>query len=257
MSEFDLKRAAARAWPTLLPALLGMLFCAAVQAEGEDYRILRAADEARGNLAGVTWAVTLTSDEGGKGQTMGFDVKARGFDVLAVATEPARSRGDKLLMLRENVWFHKPGLSKPVPISKRQKLLGHAAYGDIPATDYADDYDATRLPDEAVDGEPCYLFELVARHQWTTYERIRYWVSKERMVGIKGEYYTVSGKLFKTSRMYYDNQVEVDGQSRPFISRMEISGVLADKARTALAFGPPTLEALPENLFNLSLFTSR
>jgi hypothetical protein len=240
-----------------LPTLLLIWGLAGGAAASDDYDVLQRADQARGNLQGVAWVVALTSGEGQRRQSMGFDVKARGFDVLAVATSPARSRGDKLLMLRENVWFHKPGLSKPVPISKRQRLLGQAAYGDIPATDYANDYDAVRLPDEAVDGEPCHVFELTSRHRWTTYDRIRYWVSKERLVGVQGEYYTVSGKRFKTSRMFYDNRIDLDGEPRPFISRMEIRGVLADQDYTLLEFSEPRLEPVPEHTFNLSLFTSR
>ena len=37
------------------------------------------------------------------------------FDFLAVYTAPPRQRDAKLLMVNRNMWFHRPGLSKPVP----------------------------------------------------------------------------------------------------------------------------------------------
>ena len=41
----------------------------------------------------------------------------------------------------------------------------------------------------------------------TTYDRIKYWISKDRVVGVKAEYFTVSGKQFKSAAMAYTNTV--------------------------------------------------
>ena len=79
--------------------------------------ILRQADQARGNLEGVTWEVVLESLENSRTETMTFDVKARGFDIRGENLAPPKSKGNKILMLHGNMWFYKPGLSKAVPVS--------------------------------------------------------------------------------------------------------------------------------------------
>jgi hypothetical protein len=222
-------------------------------AAGTVQQILHQADQARGNLEGVTWEVSLESVENTRTETMTFDVKARGFDILGQTLAPPRSKGNKILMLHGNMWFYKPGLSKAVPISQRQRLLGNAVYGDIAATNYANDYEATALADDTVNGEICYVFDLLAKDKKTTYDRIKYWISKARVVGVKAEYLTVSGKQFKSATMTYANTVQINGEARPFISQIVIHDELMTNNVTTLTFSRPELQPLPSYTFDLNL----
>jgi hypothetical protein len=215
--------------------------------------ILRQADKARGNIEGVIWKVTIEAREKNRTNVITYKVSSRGFDLFADSLAPPKYKGYKLVMLNGNMWFYKPGLSKPVPISRRQKLNGKAAYGDIASTNYADDYEALQLEDEIIDGEECYLFDLKSKNRRTTYDRVKYWISKERRVGVQAEYYTVSDKLFKLARMEYENKVEVDGQPQAFISRIVISDKLLSDDITILSFTEPKLKKLPDYIFNLNL----
>ncbi|MBN1556525.1 MAG: outer membrane lipoprotein-sorting protein [Lentisphaerae bacterium] len=216
--------------------------------------ILREADKARGNLGGVSWRIEMLAAEGRRTNTMSCTVKARGFDVLVEMLAPPKRKGNKLLMLDGNMWFYKPDLSKPAPISQRQKLMGNAAYGDIATTNYAEDYDATLLREESVDGETCYLFDLKARSKKVTYDGILYWVSKERLVGVKADYYTVSGKKFKSAVMTYDNEVRgEDGESLSFVSRIIIRDEMGSSDSTTMSFSNPVLEEIPHSVFDLNL----
>lgn len=185
---------------------------------------------------------------------MVYDIKARGFDISGMSLAPPKYKGNKLLMSNNNMWFYKPGLSKPIPISQRQKLMGNAAYGDIASTNYAEDYQATPLPDEIVDGEECYVFDLKSKNDKTTYDRIKYWISKERLVGVKAEYFTVSGKKFKQAAMEYGNTVTIEGEERPFISKITLYDALMSEDVTYLNLADPRFEALPDYVFNLNLF---
>jgi hypothetical protein len=217
--------------------------------------ILRAADEARGNVSGLAWEVAIESkDEGRSGDTMVYDIKVRAFNVAGISLAPAKYRGNKILMLNTSMWFYKPGLSKPVPVSQRQKLMGEAAYGDIASTNYAENYTATRLPDEEVDGQPCYVFDLRAKEEKLTYDRITYWVSKANQTGIKADYYTVSGKKFKSASMDYANSVKLDGQPRAFLSRITLQNELMNGAVTYLNLRNPHIEPIPDHVFDLNLF---
>jgi outer membrane lipoprotein-sorting protein len=217
--------------------------------------ILKAADEARGNVRGMGWEVTIESQDNERAvDTLVYDIKVRAFNIAGTSLAPAKYRGNKILMLNTSMWFYKPGLSKPVPVSQRQKLMGEAAYGDIASTNYAENYSATRLPDETVNGEPCYVFDLKAKEDKLTYDRIIYWVSKQNQIGIKADYFTVSGKKFKSAWMDYANSVKVDGQSRPFLSRITLRGELMNGAVTYLNLRNPRVEPVPDYVFDLNLF---
>lgn len=236
-----------------LPLFFGIAFVAE-SAELSPREILRESDEARGNLSGVTWTVDIVAQDGGGTNTRTLDVKARGFDVFARTVSPPRRAGDTLVMVDGNMWFYQPDLSKPVPISRRQKLIGKAANGDIAATNYADDYNVVSLSDGENDGEACHLFDLKAKSSKTTYSKIRYWVSKKRLVGTKAEYYTATGnKLIKTAQMTFNNRVTTDRGSRAFISRMVISDELTSRDTTTMSFSEPVFTSVSADTFNLNL----
>lgn len=242
------------AWILLaLLAVLGVPPAEAAPPPFDPVAVLREADRARGNVGGVTWELDIDSRENGRASAMSVRVQSRGYDFLSENLAPERSKGQKLLMVSGNMWFHKPGLSKPVPVARRQRLIGQAAYGDIAATNYADEYDATITSEESVNGEPCTVFDLRAKEKNTTYDRIRYWVSHARGVGVRGEYFTVSGKLIKTALMEYDLSVKRDGQPRPFISRIVITDALVDESVTTLTFRKPVFSKLPDHVFNVDM----
>lgn len=219
------------------------------------YTLLQTADQSRGNVEGISWEVVVESVESKNTvDTIAYEIKARGFDISGTCSAPPKSKGNKLLMTNNNMWFHKPGLSKPIAIAQRQKLIGLAAYGDIAATNYAEDYIATPLPDDTVDGEATYVFDLRSKNDQTTYDRIKYWVSQDRLVGIKAEYYTVSGKKFKTAEMRYANAILINGKKRPFISEITMYDELVSGDVTRLKMTKPKLEPLPDYVFNVNLF---
>lgn len=215
--------------------------------------ILRKADEARGNAGGVEWEIDIKSIEGGREQNRTLKVSARSFNSLAEFLAPANVKGQKMLMIDRNMWFVKPGLSKAVPISPRQKLLGGAANGDIASTNYAGDYKVVHAADDTVNGEACHLFDLSAVDKKATYDRIKYWISKERLVGVKAEFYTVSGKMFKTAVFKYENSITVDGVTRPFISRMVITSAVMKEDVTTMIFHKVSFKKIPDSMFNLNL----
>ncbi len=219
--------------------------------------ILHRADESRGNIEGVKWRVFIHSIESDRKQERTLYVQAKGYDFLGTLISPPKVKGQKLLMIDHNMWFTKPGLRKSVPISPRQKLVGGASYGDIAATNYADDYEATPLDDEVVKDELCYVFDLKAIHKNATYDRIKYWVSKKRFVGVKAEFHTVSGKMFKMARFEYENIVNLKNEPRSFISKMVITDALINSNVTTLNFSEPILVKVPDSTFDLNLLMMR
>lgn len=215
--------------------------------------LLRASDRARGGLEeGITWTVDIASTEDGETSTRTYLVRAKGDDALAETTAPPRAKGEQMLFNDRTLWFIKPGLRKPVSVSARQKLTGQAANGDIASTNYARDYDATIAGEEEVKGEPTWRLELKARASSVTYDRIRYWVSKERQRAVKAEFLTVSGDVFKTATFEYGNVVELAGKKSDFVKTMTITDAMGSGAVSVIRFSPPKPEAHPASLFNVN-----
>ena len=234
--------------------LAGLLFNPQiVLAELTPTEILARSDSARGNLAGAEWNINIDSVNNGRKRVRRLKLKASNHNSLAEFIAPARVKGRKLLMIERNMWFVKPGLRKPVPISPRQKLLGGASYGDIASTNYSGDYKVTSMDQDMLNGEPCYRFDLAAINQKVTYDRIKYWIWKERLVGVKSEFFTVSGKMFEAATLEYDNQVEFDGKSQAFVSKMIITDAVAEKDVTTLSYSKVKLNKIPNAAFNLNL----
>lgn len=214
--------------------------------------ILKDSDQARGGgLPGIVWEIKLASRAGDKvDEEQRLTVKATDNSSVAEVLEPARSRGIKLLQVERNMWLTRPGLSKPIPISPRQRMSGQASNGDIAATNYAGDYAAQMNDTEAIDGEPCYMLVLTAKHKRTTYDKIRYWVSVKRRVALKAEFYSLSGKLLKSARFEYENTIEHQGLRIPFVSMMTIRDALID-AETSMQFGSVKVNKVAASEFDL------
>lgn len=234
---------------------LGLLLLAwsvSALAAPDPQALLARSDHARGgNLLGIVWEITLTSHDGERVlEPQHLRVEASRDASVAETLEPARFKGSRLLQVGRNMWLDKPGLSKPIPISPRQRMSGQASNGDIAATDYAGDYRATLAGQAKLDGVSCYVLDLVAKHNRTTYDRIRYWVSASGALGLKAEFYSVSGKLLKTARFVYGNTIEYLGHRIPFVSRMDIRDALTP-AETVMTYSKVQVRAISPAEFDL------
>lgn len=216
------------------------------------HSILKDSDQARGGgLPGIVWEIKLQSRDGERNdEAQRILVKAVDDSSVAETQEPVRFKGSRILQVGRNMWMTRPGLSKPIPISPRQRMSGQASNGDIAATNYAGDYDAVLVGTENIDGEECHVLNLVAKHKRATYDNIRYWVSVKRVVGIKAEFYSVSGILLKTATFQYGNTIEHEGKRVPFISRMTIRDALID-AETVMEFGTVKVKKISASEFDL------
>lgn len=240
----------------LILLLLGYCVVAAqplVAQERSVKDLLRASDRARGNLDGIVWNITITSTEDGASESRGMTVKVKKNNTLARFTSPANMNDRMVLMVDRNMWFIRSGLKKPVSLSPRQKLLGDAANGDIASTNYVDDYHGVLQGEETVGSEPCYVLDLKAANKNVTYDRIKYWVSKERLVGVQAEFYTLSGKLFKTAAFKYDNRIRVNEEEVPFVSELVIRDAIQKDRVTTMTYGKIKVEPIPDSTFNLNL----
>jgi len=242
----------------LLTTLLLCLSLPALNASAADIdpvQLLKKSDQARGGgLPGLSWEIR--SQNGGSrvnedDPPMRLLIKAADNASLAETLEPLRSKGARMLQVERNMWLTKPGLKKPIPISPRQRLTGQAAIGDIAATNYVRDYTPTLLREEKVNGENCYVLELTATNRQATYDKLTYWISASRNLGVQAEFNSLSGKKLKSATFEYGNRVNIQGKAVPFVSRMVISDALTD-ATTTLEYSQIAVKAIAASEFDPS-----
>ncbi len=232
-----------------------LIFTFTAQAQVSPKEMLEKADEARGSYEGVEVTVTMESNELGRKQYRVMKVSEKGYNCFLDTLAPSNVKGQRILMRDRNLWYANPGLSKPVPVSPRQKLIGVAVNGDIVSTNYTRDYKIVSTQDSILKGEDCTLMNLEAVDKRTTYDRIKYWISKDRLVGVKGEFYTVSGKMFKSATFEYNNKITVNGKPRDFISKAIITSAIIKDDFTIIDYSKPVQKIIPDALFNVNLLT--
>jgi hypothetical protein len=239
---------------SLMPLfLVTALVASFAGAEGlSDQEILRRADLATGGgIPGISWKIDIVStDSSGETAEQTMEVKATEDKWVAETVSPKRSRGQKLLKIGQNMWFTKRGLRKPVPISLRQRLSGGASNGDVASTQYATDYNATRLADETLGEKETYVFILTAKHNAVTYDRIKYWIDKSSGVGVKAEFYSKTEKLLKTATFEHENTVDHEGRQFPFISEMWIEDEITG-SKSHFVYSDVVAHTFPPSTFRL------
>jgi outer membrane lipoprotein-sorting protein len=161
-----------------------------------------------------------------------------------------------MLFNDQSLWFYRNGLRKPVTLSRRQRLTGQAANGDIAATDYAGNYTATVQGEEKVDGEDSYKMLLKSKNANNTYDQIRYWVSKSRKLALKAEFLTLQGEPFKRATFKYDNTVATATGTIPFVSEMRIEDGEFKNNYSVIRYKSPSEKSLGHSIFNVGNLTN-
>lgn len=215
--------------------------------------ILKASDRARGGVdQGISWNVNIKSWEADNVTERNFSVKAKGNNANVESSDIGRFKGEVFLFNDRTIWFFKPSLKKPVSISARERLSGQAANGDIASTNYARDYVPSLVKKEKVNNEMTFVLLLKAKNKQMTYDQIRYWVSEKDKLGVKAEFLTLSGKVFKTASFKYKNVITVKNKKLPFVSEMLIQDANQASNKSILTYDKPTIETVSDNIFNVN-----
>jgi len=227
-------------WAHPLAALAIAAPLALSPARAQDDALLQA-EAARGLLTGnqgVQWTVNVSGSREAR-----FFAVSQGGKIFAEVLAPEESVGSRYLAeAGGDMWFWKPGVSRPVSISRRQRLTGDAAIGDIASTSFVEGYRVAGQEPGEVNGEKATVYTMEATALSDTYAKIRYWVVNQGNLGKKAEFYARSGNLVRTSTMEYGNTVN----GRPFISKM----VIEDGSRTlTLTFSNVQVGNFPASMF--------
>ena len=227
--------------------ICSFLFIQQGHCQEDPNEIVSKADLVRAPQGSFELEVTVTNYDGRrkKGEN-GYRAFVKDLDhVLVEFRSPASEKGKSLLMLAEDLWVYLPKVKKPVRIPFQQRLSGEVSNGDVSRLNFAYDYNATLIGEEAVNGKDIYVLNLTAKSPNKTYSRIKYWVRKEDYMPVKAEYVSVSGKSLKTC--FFKGHREAAGQIRPM--RLMFRDSLNKNKKSILIFKSMTEEKFSARMF--------
>lgn len=134
--------------------------------------------------------------------------------MVVVFLSPAVQKGQSFVRNGDDMWMYMPKSKKIIRIGAKDKSMGGEASNiDIMRVDLAKDYYGTYVGEEVVEGELCHKIELTAKQRLVAYDKIVYWISCNRELPVKREYYALSGKKIKS--MYFKNITALGDMQRP------------------------------------------
>jgi outer membrane lipoprotein-sorting protein len=226
--------------------LSGAVYGAADNTESAQ-NILEKADQIRFPRESFQVDVNITTTAPGQPADLHhYRVLSKGNENSVVMTlEPASERGQILLMKGRDLWIFMPEITQPIRLSMSQRLTGQVANGDLARANFAGDYTATLLRTDVIDGEKYHVLELVGVDKGVTYHKVLYWVQQSNFWPYRAEFYSVSGRLLKTSR--YENFRMLLGKQRP--TRLVMEDALRKDEKSVLDYSDMKLRDLPDKVF--------
>lgn len=232
-------------------AVLGVLLALSVRASELDPEAwLKRADAPHDAFHEGVIHVRIRVAEAGKEVVEStMDLFVKGTSRALCVFREGKQQGRKILTAGDKVWLIVPTATRPVPVSKGQRLLGAASFGDIARIRFADEYDATLRPEEEPVREPggetaCRVLDLKAKRKESAYAAGVLWVGKDDGLARKLRVSLASGKEAKEVLFtaYPD---------KPKIGTMEIRDLLASKGEsvTTLVFESYAPKALADAMF--------
>ena len=162
-----------------------------------------------------------------------------------------RSKGQKVLLLRDAMWLFVPRTRKAIRITPMQRSMGQASYGDVASLRWAKEYrwdgeplltETQANPDQA--DQILIRIGLAADRQSATYRRITLWLDARNNYPVKADFYLASGKRMKSA----EYQIEpLNGQ--PFVRTTRFLTPGKQREYTLMKTSDPVEKQYPASLF--------
>jgi len=163
---------------------------------------------------------------------------------LMEITAPAREKGKKILLTKDNLWMYIPAVSRPIRLSRKQSFMGSAfSNEDLMNSTMADDYDPVIIDKK---GE-LYLLSMTGKRRDVAYAKINMWINGKTKIATEATYYGLSGKAIK--KMEFSEVTKLAGKMRP--AKMLMIDLLEEGATTEVLMKTLTkLKTVPDYMFD-------
>jgi hypothetical protein len=165
--------------------------------------MLRKADASRDAFSEGVIRLRVVVNERGKTPIVNLlQLFVKGNDRSLLVFRDGKQQGRKILTLGDRVFLIVPGASRPIPVSKTQRLMGTASFGDVARVRLNEDYDATLRPgEERIAGSrgeaACRVLDLVAKRPGAAYPAAVLWIGQDDGLARRLRLSLASGKQAK------------------------------------------------------------
>ena len=195
----------------------------------------------------------ITEDRFGEKRST-YKAWSRGSQDFLIEFTNVEERGQKILRVDDELYLFYPDAEDIIPMhgaALKQSMFGDISYEDITeGRNTLDKYDVEMIGSEIVDGEDCWVIEMIATSRDVPYPKQIVKVGKEDYVLREAEYYARSGRLLKIVDVI---KVETFGDGRLMITEMVMEDQLRRGSSTRMRID--TLEIDPK--LNNDLFSLR
>lgn len=237
-------------WSIIIHALSALILLAQ---QPDAQMLLRSAEGLIGGKEkSVIADITIYIKKGGKKiKEVRYLVYYKGHNkTLVKQIEPENVKGNAILMLDNNMWFHARGNKRSIRITPQQRLIGGASNADIAKIGFSFDYDATIAGKDTLQGEVCYVLQLTAKENHLPYQKVRVWISQKNIQLKKAELFAVSGKKLKT--IFYGTYRQFAGDiQRPGLIKIQDHLFGKDKI-TVIQYHSIKPVKIPDKYFNMN-----
>lgn len=182
--------------------------------------------------------------------TVQLKIFKKGSDkALLEVLAPPEIKGQKILRVGDTAKILFPEICKLVAITQNTSIFGTAfSAADVLRVDLVKDYNATLVGTEKLGDKEAYKLDLKAKDETVPFDRVLYWVEVKTFLPLRGEYFTLSGKLLRT--LIYLEPKTLGGAVRQ--SKLVIEDALVAGAKTTLTIREMDAkkpEELPDEMF--------
>lgn len=174
-------------------------------------------------------------------RTRSFEIVSYGrgeHDSVMEYVSPPREKGTKMLKLGDELWIYMPTVERVQKLSGhmlRQGMMGgDISYEDLmSSSELRTRYTAKVKGEDAVDGRPCWVLELIAKDDTLTYPKRVSCVDKATYIPLKQELFALSGMLLKTWTM---SDVKAYAGGRSYPAKMQVQDHVKKDSVTTIEF---------------------
>ena len=161
--------------------------------------------------------------------------------------QPEAQKGQGYLQVDENVWFYDPESRKFEKSTLRENIQdSDTQNSDLDRSSLSEDYDVVGYAEGTLGSFDVWELDLQANTTDVSYDKLKLWVRKDRVIVLKEENYSVNGRLMRT--IYYPKYIRVDTKFIP--SKALIIDELNTGEKTQITMKDATVANIPDYVFS-------
>ena len=163
--------------------------------------------------------------------------------------EPEVNRGQGYLQVDDALWFYDPDSRSFSFTSQSESFQGSdARNSDFASSSLEDDYDIVAVEEGRLGNFEVYILDLEATNNEVTYPTQRLWVTRNELLVLKTEDYSVAGRLLRTT--FIPRYISIEDAFLP-TQMILVDELVADK-KTTITFEDISTADLPDSVFTRS-----